>query len=81
MKEMHEEDKEEEEDGEADLDLKSASDWFGEEDAVESTERERLASMPESDELRLTGGLATATASGERARLVVEAVAVGCSLW
>ena len=54
VKEVHED--REDEDGEVDLDLRSASDWL-EEDA-ESTESERLASMPESEELRLTADLA-----------------------
>jgi len=53
-KETHEEDVEEAEEGEADLERRS-SDWV--EEADESTESERLATIPESEEFLLAGVL------------------------
>jgi hypothetical protein len=67
------EDEEDEEDGEADLDLRSASDWLDE--AEESTDKERLATIPESEELRLIAGLDGMTEHGELSGIV------GWNLW
>jgi hypothetical protein len=52
-----------EDEGEVDLDRKSASDWL-DEDEAESTETERLASMPESAELRRAAAVLAAGSGG-----------------